>query len=50
LRNRARSGDGALIVAIACYAPVSWGSDIAFSWPRLGKAVVELLVVIGFPM
>ena len=40
-----------MMVTVAYYAhKYHWGSDIAFSWPRLGKAVVELLVVIGFPM
>src|SRR5450631_3627658 len=40
-----------MMVTVAYYAhKYNWGSDIAFSWPRLGKAVVELLVVIGFPL
>ena len=40
-----------MMVTVAYYAhKYHWGSDIAFSWPRLGKAVVELLVVIGFPL
>jgi len=40
-----------MMVTVAYYAHrYHWGSDIAFSWPRLGKAVVELLVVIGFPL
>src|SRR6266849_4021358 len=40
-----------MMVTVAYYAHrYHWGSDIAFEWPRLGKAVVELLVVIGFPL
>src|SRR6266478_3225381 len=40
-----------MMLTVAYYAhKYNWGSDIAFEWPRLGKAVVELLVVIGFPM
>jgi TRAP-type C4-dicarboxylate transport system permease large subunit len=26
-----------------------WGGDIAFSWPRIGKATAETLVVLGWP-
>src|SRR6187431_3632118 len=26
-----------------------WGRDIAFKWSRIGKALLELCVVIGFP-
>ncbi len=27
-----------------------WGADIKFEWPRVGKATVELLIVIAFPL
>src|SRR2546430_10025880 len=40
-----------MMLTVAYYAhKYNWGSDIAFEWPRLGKAVVGLLVVVGFPM
>src|SRR5947207_4793809 len=40
-----------MMLTVAYYAhKYHWGGDIAFEWPRLGKAMVELGVVIGFPM
>src|SRR6202162_1199245 len=27
-----------------------WGGDVKFEWPRVAKALVELLVVIAFPL
>lgn len=27
-----------------------WGADIAFEWPRVGKAMLELLIVAAFPL
>ena len=27
-----------------------WGGDVAFDWGRLGKALVELAIVVGFPL
>src|SRR6202171_6158003 len=40
-----------MMLTVGYYAHKNnWGSDIVFEWPRLGKAVLELLVVIGFPM
>jgi TRAP-type C4-dicarboxylate transport system permease large subunit len=40
-----------MMLTVGYYAHKNnWGSDIVFSWPRLGKAVLELAVVIGFPL
>ncbi len=27
-----------------------WGADVKFAWPRVSKALVELLIVIAFPL
>ena len=27
-----------------------WGGASAFEWPRVGKAVLEFLIVVGFPL
>jgi TRAP-type C4-dicarboxylate transport system permease large subunit len=40
-----------MMCTVAWYAHRNhWGGDIAFEWRRMGKAFVELAVVIGFPM
>jgi len=40
-----------MMVTVAYYAhKYKWGSDIAFEWGRLGKALLELGLVIGFPL
>ena len=40
-----------MMLTVAWYAHVNhWGGDIAFEWVRLAKALVELSVVIGFPL
>src|SRR4029079_6571231 len=39
-----------MMLTVAYYAHKNkWGGDIKFDWGRLGKALVELGVVIGFP-
>ncbi len=39
-----------MMCTVAWYAHrYKWGGDIAFEWPRMGKAFIELGVVIGFP-
>src|SRR5438552_6315494 len=40
-----------IMLTVAYFAhKYGWGGDVAFEWHRVGKALVELLVVIGFPM
>src|SRR6476469_9137993 len=40
-----------MMLTVAYYAhKYSWGGDIAFQWSRMGKALVELAVVVGFPL
>jgi TRAP-type C4-dicarboxylate transport system permease large subunit len=40
-----------MMVTVAYYAhKYKWGGDVVFEWPRVAKALVELLVVIGFPV
>jgi TRAP-type C4-dicarboxylate transport system permease large subunit len=40
-----------MMITVAYYAhKYRWGSDIAFEWARVGKASLELAVVIGFPL
>ena len=40
-----------MMLTVAYYAhKYHWGGDIAFEWARLGKALVELGLVIGFPL
>jgi TRAP-type C4-dicarboxylate transport system permease large subunit len=40
-----------MMVTVAYYAhKYKWGGDVIFEWPRVAKALVELLVVIGFPV
>src|SRR3954471_8391607 len=40
-----------MMLTVAYYAhKYSWGGDIAFQWSRMGKAFLELAVVIGFPV
>jgi tripartite ATP-independent transporter DctM subunit len=39
------------MLTVAWYAHRNhWGGDVAFEWARLGKALIELGVVIGFPL
>ncbi len=40
-----------MMLTVAYYAhKYKWGGDVKFEWPRVSKALVELLVVIGFPV
>src|SRR5438067_7070620 len=40
-----------MMITVAYYAhKFHWGGDIAFEWARLGKAVFELALVVGFPL
>jgi TRAP-type C4-dicarboxylate transport system permease large subunit len=40
-----------MMLTVAFYARRSgWGGDVAFNWGRLGKATLEILVVLAFPM
>ena len=40
-----------MMLTVAYYAhKYQWGGDIAFEWKRLGKALVELAIVIAFPL
>jgi TRAP-type C4-dicarboxylate transport system permease large subunit len=40
-----------MMLTVAYYAhKYHWGGDIAFEWARLGKALLELALVIGFPV
>ena len=40
-----------MMATVAYYAhKYKWGGDIAFEWGRLGKALLELGLVIGFPL
>ena len=40
-----------MMITVAYYAHVNkWGGDVAFEWARLGKALLELGIVIGFPL
>jgi TRAP-type C4-dicarboxylate transport system permease large subunit len=40
-----------MMITVAYYAhKYHWGGDIAFEWTRLGKALVELGLAIGFPL
>jgi TRAP-type C4-dicarboxylate transport system permease large subunit len=40
-----------MMLTVAYYAhKYHWGGDIVFEWPRFGKAIGELAVVIGFPV
>ncbi|MCX7151564.1 MAG: TRAP transporter large permease [Betaproteobacteria bacterium] len=39
-----------MMCTVAYYAHKNkWGRDVPFSWPKLNKAVMELVVVVGFP-
>jgi TRAP-type C4-dicarboxylate transport system permease large subunit len=39
-----------MMFTVAYYAHKNkWGRDVAFSWSRIGKALLELAIVIGFP-
>jgi TRAP-type C4-dicarboxylate transport system permease large subunit len=40
-----------MMLTVAYYAhKYKWGGDIRFEWARIGKALVELAVVIAFPL
>jgi TRAP-type C4-dicarboxylate transport system permease large subunit len=40
-----------MMLTVAYYAhKYKWGGDIRFEWTRMGKALVELAVVVGFPL
>jgi len=40
-----------MMLTVAYYAHKNkWGGDVAFEWSRIGKALVELAVVVGFPL
>src|SRR6187551_3776604 len=40
-----------MMLTVAYYAHKNnWGADVKFEWPRVLKALSELLVVIGWPM
>jgi TRAP-type C4-dicarboxylate transport system permease large subunit len=40
-----------MMLTVAYYAhKYKWGGDVRFEWHRVGKALVELAVVIGFPV
>jgi len=40
-----------MMLTVAYYAhKFKWGGDVAFDWPRLGKALLELVLVFGFPL
>jgi TRAP-type C4-dicarboxylate transport system permease large subunit len=40
-----------MMITVAYYArKYNWGGDVKFEWPRVSKALVELLVVIVFPL
>jgi len=39
------------MLTVAYYAhKYKWGGDVKFEWARIGKALVELAVVVGFPL
>ena len=40
-----------MMLTVAYYArKYNWGGDVKFEWPRISKALIELLVVIVFPL
>jgi TRAP-type C4-dicarboxylate transport system permease large subunit len=40
-----------MMVTVAYFAhKYKWGGDVKFEWHRMGKAFIELAVVIGFPL
>jgi TRAP-type C4-dicarboxylate transport system permease large subunit len=40
-----------MMLTVAYYAhKYKWGGDVAFEWTRIGKALIELAVVVGFPL
>src|ERR1700693_2066091 len=40
-----------MMITVGYYAhKYAWGGDVKFEWPRVAKALVELLVVIAFPL
>ena len=39
-----------MMFTVAYYAHKNkWGRDIAFKWSKIGKALLELAIVVGFP-
>src|SRR6188472_3560081 len=39
-----------MMLTVAYYAhKYKWGGDVKFEWARIGKALIELAVVVGFP-
>jgi TRAP-type C4-dicarboxylate transport system permease large subunit len=42
---------GLMMLTVAYYAHKNhWGGDIALEWKRMGKALIELAVVVAFPL
>jgi len=40
-----------MMLTVAYYAhKYKWGGDVKFEWARIGKALTELAVVVGFPL
>jgi len=40
-----------MMLTVAYYAhKYKWGGDVKFEWARIGKALIELAVVVGFPL
>ncbi len=40
-----------MMLTVAYFAHKNhWGADIKFQWPRVGKSVLELLIVVAFPL
>src|SRR5438270_11768232 len=40
-----------MMLTVAYYAHRNnWGSDVPFAWSRIGKALIEMMVVIGWPL
>ena len=40
-----------MMLTVAYFAHKNnWGADVKFEWPRVGKAMIELAVVIGWPL
>src|SRR6188472_1104715 len=39
-----------MMITVAYFAhKYKWGGDVKFEWARIGKALIELAVVVGFP-
>jgi TRAP-type C4-dicarboxylate transport system permease large subunit len=40
-----------MMITVAYFAhKYSWGGDVKFEWHRMGKAFIELAIVVGFPL